>query len=141
MDKDIHIIKNLRNNGRQSFVDISKKTNIPVSTVYDRLTKTNLIDKYTCLLNFENLGFSINIFTLLKTIPNQKEKLGEFLTTHPSTNNVLLLNQDFDYASELIFKNTKDMFNFFDELESKFVIEKKDIHHILEDKKREGFLS
>ncbi|MBT3406605.1 winged helix-turn-helix transcriptional regulator [Candidatus Woesearchaeota archaeon] len=56
--KDIDILDILRINARSSLSDISRETNIPLSTVFDRVRRveSNLIKKYTSFIDFGNIG-------------------------------------------------------------------------------------
>ena len=59
--KDILIISNLRIDARMPLTKMSRKTNIPVSTIFDRLkiNENGLIKKHTCILNFSKLGYNV----------------------------------------------------------------------------------
>ena len=49
----------LRMNARETLTKISRKTKVPVSTVYQRIKnkEVNLILKHTSLIDFRKLGF------------------------------------------------------------------------------------
>jgi len=51
--KDLIVISYLRQNARETLTRLSRKTHIPVSTIYDKLKlhEHNLITKYTSLLD------------------------------------------------------------------------------------------
>jgi len=57
-EKDLLILKHLRNNARKTLTSISKETNIPTSTVFDRLRihEKGIIKKYTSIIDIENLA-------------------------------------------------------------------------------------
>ena len=58
--KDLLIVSHLRRDGRTSLTELSKKTRIPISTIFDRLkqNKNNFIKKHTALIDFAKLGYN-----------------------------------------------------------------------------------
>jgi DNA-binding Lrp family transcriptional regulator len=122
---------------------MSKKTGIPVSTLFDRLksSEESIIIKHTSLLNFNELGFNTRANIALKVERDDKEALKNFLTAHGSVNSVYRINNGFDFMVEGIFHQIKDMEDFIDQLESRFRIHDKRPFFIIEDLKREAFLS
>ena len=65
---DWELISCLRKNGRETLTKISRKTKVPISTLYDKLRsdKMSLITKHTCLLNFSKIGFNTRAKISLK---------------------------------------------------------------------------
>ena len=141
--KDFEIIKYLRNNSRQTLTQLSKKTHIPISTLYDKLKmyEKGTILKHTSLINFSNLGFDARTQILLKVNKEQRSKLQSYLSNHPSINNVYLLSNDYDYSIEGIFENVHKVRDFMDDLENSFKVIKQQIVFIAEDIRKEGFLA
>lgn len=141
--KDIKIITYLRQNARMPLTTMSKKTQIPVSTLFDRLkaNESTLIIKHTSLLDFAKLGFNTRANITLKVDREDKEKLKEFLMKHQSINSVYKINNGYDFMIEGIFRQIKDMENFLEDLENKFKIQDKKSFFIIEDLKREAFMS
>ena len=140
--RDLEILTHLRVNARQKLTDISKNTGIPVSTIFDRIRhhEKSVIKKHTSLLDFTKLGYPTRANILLKTKKEQREKLNAFLSSHNNINSAFKINQDFDFMVDCIFPNIKELEYFLEELEEKFNIEKKQVHHVIEDIKLEGFL-
>jgi len=62
--KDMMLLSNLRANARETLTNISKRTNIPISTIFDRLKlhEKNLIKKHTAIIDFALLGPDLEIF-------------------------------------------------------------------------------
>ncbi len=141
--KDIKIITHLRQNSRMPLTKMSRKTGIPISTIFDRL-KTygkNIVIKNTSLLNFEKLGYSARANMMIKTEKEQRENMIEFLKKHHRVNSVFRINNGFDFMIEGVFKQIKEMEEFIDQLESKFIVVERKTFFILEDVKREGFMT
>jgi len=138
--KDLKIISQLRTDARMSLTDMSRKINIPISTIFDRLKSNDFIVKHTSLLDFTNLGFTkANIF--LKVEREDKEALKEFLVKNNVVNSFYRINNGFDFMLECIFRQMKDLEEFNDLLESKFKIKETKSFFVIEDIKREMFLT
>ncbi len=141
--KDFQIIAHLRRDARMPLTTMSRKTNIPVSTIFDRLkdTENNLIVKHTCLLDFGKLGYSVRANITFKADRDDKDALREFLLKNNCVNSLYKINNGFDYLVECIFRQIKDMDQFLDEVDKKFRIQDKQSFFIIEDLKREEFMS
>jgi DNA-binding Lrp family transcriptional regulator len=141
--KDLKIIAHLRQNARMPLTKMSRKTQIPVSTIFDRLklNENNLIKKHTSLLDFSKLGYNTRANITLKVDREDKEALKEFLIKHQSVNSVYKINNGFDFMVEGVFKQIKDMEEFIEALEQRFKIIDTKSFFIIEDLKREAFMS
>jgi DNA-binding Lrp family transcriptional regulator len=117
-------------------------TRIPVSTIFDKLREfeKGLIQKHTTLIDFRRLGFDIRIDMLFKLSKESRESFRDFLMTNENINSVYRIYNGFDYLVEAIFKDMADLQRFNDLLE-KFRIDARQELFILEDLKRESFLS
>lgn len=138
---DLKLISQLRENGRQTLTEISKKTKIPISTLFDRLKahQGGLILKHTTLIDFAQLGFNCRANILLKSGREEREGLMSYLKEYPAINNLYKVNNGFDLLAEAIFHNVKDMEEFIEMLEGKFKIEDKRTFYIIDELKREDF--
>jgi DNA-binding Lrp family transcriptional regulator len=140
---DLRIISFLRQNARESLTNISKKVKIPISTLYERLKshEKSIITKHTTLLDFAKLGYMCRANIMLRTAREHREKLGSYLKAHPAINNLYKVNNGYDYLAEGVFTHIKDMEDFLEELEESFPLEEKKTFYLVEDLKREDFLS
>lgn len=138
--KDIVLFSILRKNGRMTLTNISKETHMPVSTVFEKLRQYtgNIIKKYTVLLDFGKLGYTIRLSLVLKV--GCKDKLLQFLNTHHSVNNVYRINNGYDVLCEAVFRDIYTAESFLQALEE-FSVVKMEVFYILEDVKREGFFA
>lgn len=134
------ILAHLRQDGRKRLTEISRETGIPVSTVFDRLKATTTIIRRTILLQFSTLGFTCRAILFLACSKPQKVKLGQFLCKHPYINTVHTVNNGHDFCVEGIFKDLGHLEEFIDFLEDHFTIKKPQVHYLLEELRREGFL-
>ena len=140
---DIRIIAALRQNARETLTTISKSIKVPISTLYDRLkaNEKSVMTKHTTLLDFTKLGFNCRADIMLRTDRENREKLGSYLKAHPVINNLYKINNGYDFLAEGVFTNVKELEDFLDDLEAKFLLEEKKTHYIIEDLKREEFMS
>jgi DNA-binding Lrp family transcriptional regulator len=140
--KDILLMTCLRNNARENLTRISKQTNIPVSTIFDKLREyeTSLISKHTTLIDFKKIGFDIKINILFKVSRESRDAFKEFLMSNQNINSIFRVNNGYDFLVEGIFRGMHDLQFFMEEIE-KYDIEEKQELFVLEDLKREEFLS
>ena len=77
--KELMLLACLRNNARETLTNISKKTNIPISTIFDKLKEyeKTFIKKHTSILDFKKLGYDIRINMLLKVDRSKRYALEE----------------------------------------------------------------
>jgi len=139
--KDLLIIANLRNDARMSLTKMSKSIHIPISTIFDRLKMNDIIVKHTSLIDFAKLGYKVRAQIAFKVGREDKEALRECLMKHESCNSVLKINNGYDFMIEGIFKEIKEMEDFLEQLEQKFKILEKTCFYIIEDLKKEAFMS
>ena len=141
--KDLKIIAHLRQNARMPLTKMSRRTQIPVSTIFDRLklNENSLIVKHTSLLDFTKLGYNTRANITLRVDREDKEALREYLLKNQSVNSVYKINNGFDFMIEGVFRQIKDMEDFIENLEKRFKIIDKKSFFIIEDIKREAFMS
>ena len=137
------IMLNLRQNARQTLTRMSRKTSIPISTIYDKLRKheQDIIKRHTCLLDFSKLGYSTRATVMIQVPRSQREEVQEFLSRSVCVNTLMKINNDFDFFFEAICKQIRDVEDFIETLEEKFSIKKKKVYYVIDEIKREGFLS
>lgn len=141
--KDLLVIAHLRQNARMKLTKMSRLTRLPVSTIFDRMKYHDggLIKGHICLLDFEKLGFHTRANVMFSIARDDKEKMREYLEANQNVNSIYKINNGFDLLVELIFKNVKDLDGFLESLERKFTIKKKEVHYIIDDIKKEAFMS
>lgn len=76
--KDKIILTQLRQNARMTLTDMSKKTGIPIATIYDRMYQglDQVIKKHIILLNYDKLGYHIHANIAIKV---KKDRKPDFL--------------------------------------------------------------
>jgi DNA-binding Lrp family transcriptional regulator len=140
---DLRILQHLRANARTSLTSISKRTGIPVSTIFDRIRnyQDQVVRRFTALLDFEKLGYPVRVNIFLKVDPQQRDGVRSHLLLHDSVNNLYRINNGYDYAAECLFTSIKEVEEFVEELESQFKILDKSVFHIIDDLAREKALT
>ena len=141
--KDMKIISQLRNDARMSLTKMSRKTKIPVSTIFDRLkeNENNLILKHTSLIDFSKLGYHTRANITISVEREDKEALQAYLKNNQSVNSLYRINNGFDFMIEGIFEKIVDLEDFLDNIEHKFKIKDKKSFFVIEDLKREAFMT
>ena len=141
--KDFLLMSFLRNNSRQRLTKMSKQTKVPVSTIYDKLKvfEKGIIQKHTSLIDFSKIGFNARANIMLKVKRENREELKSHLVQCNNINSVYKINTGFDFMVEGVFRNIKDMEDFLEKLDDRFEIKERKVFYIIEDLKREGFLS
>ena len=141
--KELNILLNLRQNSRASLTDISRKTKIPISTIFDKLRASynGLITRYTALLDFSKIGFNTKANIFLKVSKADKERTKNFLIKNCFVNSVCRINNGFDFLLEAVFPDMKGLEVFMDEVENAFEVDKSEVYYVVEDLKKEGCLT
>lgn len=141
-NKELTVMRQLRANARETLTKMSRKTGIPVSTIYEwlRTFEQGVITKHTCLLNFAKLGYDLRVTMLLKTDSDKKDGVQSLLRTHHRVNTLLKINNGFDFFCEVLFKSMNELQEFVENLEKAGVIARQEFY-VLEEVCREVFLS
>lgn len=140
--QDLMILSALRSNSRGSLHSLSKKINIPHSTLHDKVKgyEKEIIRKYTSVLNYEQLGYGCRAIIALKLSKLQTEKLHNYVLGKKEINNAYEINHGYDLLIECIFKTKTELKMFMEELDENFQIQEKHVFEMYNDLKREGFL-
>jgi DNA-binding Lrp family transcriptional regulator len=140
--KDLLILSYLRSNARQRLTSISRRTHIPVTTIYDNVRRyeKRFIIKHASLLDFRKLGFSAKASIALK-VGGSRSELLSYLQDHPNVNSLYRTDSDYDVLVEMVFRESKDVGEFLDGVKSRFQLEKSLVLNVTDDLKREDFMS
>ena len=140
---DLRILQHLRLNSRASLTGISRRTGIPVSTIFDRIKtyEQQLVHRFTALVDFSRLGYSVRANVMLKVAPQERDNVKSYLLSHERVNTIMRINNGFDYAAECFFFSIKEAEEFMEELEMKFKVMDKQVFHIIDDIAREKMLT
>lgn len=141
--KELVVISHLRRDCRETLTEMSRKTNIPVSTIFQKIKRSegSIIKKNTCLVDFAKLGFNTRAKVVIQALASSKAELLSFLLKHQNVNSVYKINNGYDFMIEGIFRNMRELEEFLEMLQEKFRIKKQETYFIIDDLKRESFLS
>ncbi|HVL86536.1 MAG TPA: Lrp/AsnC family transcriptional regulator [Candidatus Thermoplasmatota archaeon] len=79
-EKDLAILRELRENAKKTTKTISERTNVPRTTVHDRIGKmesNGTIRKYTLVPNYERIGEATTAFVFISHDQSQGVSQGE----------------------------------------------------------------
>lgn len=140
--EELLLLSHLRRNAREPLTSISRKTNIPVSTLFDKLKnyQKNIIAKHTAILDFRKLGFDLKAHMLFSVQKEKRERFEQFLLQHARINSIFRINNGYDYFVEGVFMSLGDMNDFFEQSNMYGVQERKE-YFVLKDILQEGFLA
>jgi DNA-binding Lrp family transcriptional regulator len=139
---DLKLLKELRKNSRESLAKISRKTKVPITTLFYRLREQEkrIIKKHTVLLNYKELGWNARVHLALKVKDEQQNELKDFLLRHYCVNSLYKLRQGRFYV-ELVFKHELDADDFLEEIKHKFDLEQFELFHVIDDIKLEKMIN
>jgi DNA-binding Lrp family transcriptional regulator len=141
--RDIALLQSLRGNARLSLTQMSRKTKIPISTLFDKLKvhEKKIIKKYTSIIDFSSLGYSTKVQFLIKSPYELKHKLRSYLHELDEINTVFGITNGYDFLAEGIFETVSQAHEFKSMLEENFSQVQCHSHFVVEDIKREGFFA
>lgn len=140
---DLLIISNLRLNGRETLTAMSKKTRIPVSTIFDKLRENvnGVIKRPTVLIDFHKMGYPTISTILIKIAKDNRDQLKDFLQKSFNVNSVYKVNNGYDFIIEVVFRNMQEQETFIERLEESFSILELKTFFVIEELKKEAFFT
>lgn len=141
--KDMLVLSCLRKNARETITQMSKDIHIPISTIYEHIKEHegNLITKHTSLIDFSKIGFHARANIMMKVPRENRQQLAEHLFKCQHINSAYKINSGWDFMAECVFRNIKDLEEFVETLGEKFKVKATQVFYIIDDIKREEFLS
>jgi len=140
---DTKILQHIRHNARINLTTLSRKTGIPVSTIFDRIRtqEQTLITRFTALVDFAKLGYPVRANIFLKVEQQHRDGVRNFLLAHRSVNNLFRINNGYDFAAECVFTSIRDIEEFIEQVEGQFHVLDRHVYHIIDDLAREKVMS
>ena len=141
--KDLLLLSQLRKNAREKLTTMSRRTQMPVSTIHERIKGYNrsLIKKHTVLLDYPKLGYQCRAQVLVNAPKETKQDLKAYLEKHPNVNSAYKINNGFTYLLDVIFPGLDDLDSFLDRLEGQYDVTNTQTYYIIDELKREGFMT
>ena len=123
-DIDTAILTILFENPDEKYSVVSKKINVPQTTVFERVAKLKergIIYNKSLSLNFSSLAFPIGVLFFIKFSPSVSvEELVQFSENQTNTTSAHIISgEDADVSFVKYFASTTDFFYFCKELEEK----------------------
>ena len=137
------LLSHFRRNARAKLTDVGRETGIPVSTIFDRVKGELLpyVQRFTCLLNMQELGLHSRATIILKVDKEQKQEAGRFLEKHGNVNSLYRINNGYDFMLDVIFREMADLEEFIEQIEKRFKVKDKEVYFIIGEVKQEAFLA
>lgn len=136
----MRIIASLRRNSRSRLIDISKETDVPISTVYNRILhlQGRLIEKFTCLLDYGSLGLVLATI-MIKARKGSRLELQKNLVKQDPVNSLFKINNGYDFMVDAVFSSLMELEEFRETIEHQYRCRTK-VHYIIERIKQESYL-
>jgi len=136
------ILNELRKNSRISMLEVAKKTNIPLSTVYDKVNtyERGIIKKHTAIIDFAMLGYLSRVLVIIKVKKEERLNFLNYLANHPNINTLYRTNSDSDFIFELVSNNAKETNDILEDIGDLKGFVSKSYFTLIDDIKREDFL-
>lgn len=120
--KDAKILNILKDNSRETLVNIAKECGLTAEAVKQRIKR--LKENGTILsffTNFDIFRFGFNPYTILiKTNRQNQKEILKFIREHRNSNGQYVIDSEYDLMCILVIKEISELRNFIDELNSKF---------------------
>ena len=113
---DLNIINVLKENSRSSTSEISKRVNLSIPAVAERIRKleeAGIIEKYTIKVNRDKINFKLLAFVFVNI--DKTENVEEFRKSIVQYNSVLECHHvvgEYDYLLKVLVEDTKSLENF-----------------------------
>lgn len=110
------LLKNIRDNSRQSIAKLSRRSNTSPATLYAVLRRldSKLITKHVAIIDFSKLGFNIRVNILFNVLNEEFSKKLEKLEQINSLYKVI--GNDNSYLADCLFKDLKEFSEFKEEI-------------------------
>jgi DNA-binding Lrp family transcriptional regulator len=138
--RDMLVLSHLRQNARRTLTQMSRFTRVPISTLHE-IIKSKKDWRYTVITDFAQLGFQIKAQVYLKVRKDQKNDLRSHLKGSFCVNSLYKVNNGYDFMCEVVCKDLNSLESFLETVDDKFTVKSKDIHHVMEDIKKEAFMA
>jgi DNA-binding Lrp family transcriptional regulator len=143
LKKDLVVMAYLRQDARMKLTKMSRLAKMPVSTIFDRMKfhEGGLIRGHICLLDFAKLGFHTRANIMFRIGKNDREVMREYLENSQNVNSIYKINNGYDFLVEVVFRSIHELDDFLRSIDDRFEVKNKIVHYIIDDIKREAFLS
>jgi Lrp/AsnC family transcriptional regulator, leucine-responsive regulatory protein len=110
---DLKIIDVLKENGRASSSEISKRVNLSIPAVAERIRKmeeANIIEKYTIKVNRDKINFRLLAFVFVNIDkPENVEEFRKYIVKYNSVLECHHVAGEYDYLLKVLVEDTKSL--------------------------------
>ena len=138
---DRDILNALLDNSRLSYRQIAVKIGVSVATVLKRvkaLEDAGIIRKYTALLDYEKLGFDVEVLIDIRISKGKLYEVEKKILKHPMVHAVYDNTGNFDATIVARFQSRRTMDNFLKQIQAFDFVERTETKLILKTMKEEG---
>jgi len=129
------LLKLMRSNPKLSYRQLSKILGVSTSTVTrwtDSLESENIIEGYTALLDYNQLGYKIKVLIEIKLASGRLEEIEKDLVDSPYVEEVFDITGETDAVAVAYFKTREDLSNYVKDLLSDERIERTKTNLVLD---------
>jgi DNA-binding Lrp family transcriptional regulator len=113
-DKDIKILNELKDNGRETTKNIGKKVNIPRATVHDRIQRmiqNGIIKKFTVKTDYKKIDLQTTVYVFIAITPNNvtHHELAKKISKLPGVYEVHMITGEYDLLVKVRGKSIEDI--------------------------------
>ena len=98
----------LRKDGRMTLTALSRKTGIPVSSLFDHLKRLKKDLRFTLLLDFERMR-NTRAFVVIRCKKGQRDECLNRIRKNACVNNLFRINNGFDFLVEVVVSDLKEL--------------------------------
>ncbi|MBI5003419.1 Lrp/AsnC family transcriptional regulator [Candidatus Woesearchaeota archaeon] len=137
---DLRLLARLRTNARQPVLALSKGLDLCRITVTKRLQllQNSVIQKYTALLDFNQLGFPIRVQLSVHPALEDRSVFERFIRQQGCLNNLYAADGS-GYIADLVFQTQIEADRFLSQLDTAFSFVDKQVYFITQELVRESF--
>ncbi|MBW2981231.1 Lrp/AsnC family transcriptional regulator [Candidatus Woesearchaeota archaeon] len=131
---DKAILSTLIDDSRLSYRQIAKKVGVSVATAMNRvkaLEKEGIIRRYTTLLNYEKLGYDVEVMIEVRIAKGKLIEVEKQIASNPSVFAVYDMTGDFDAVILARFTNRRKMDSFLKKIQTLDFVERTNTRFIL----------
>jgi DNA-binding Lrp family transcriptional regulator len=126
-ETDKKLVNLLLENSRLSYRQLAKKAGVSVATVMNRvkrLEKEDIIKSYSAVINYEKLGYDIDVIISIKVSKGKLFQVENKIAANPSVLAVFDITGDFDSLVIAKFKNRRSLDNFLKRIQTYDFVER-----------------
>jgi DNA-binding Lrp family transcriptional regulator len=134
--KEQAIIRELRQDGRQTLKELARKARLPMSTIHDKLRawrRAGIIKRFTVKIDLAALGLNARAMVFFRVPKSTRERFAEMLAERKEIEAYYRVNNGWDFLAEIAAKDYLTLEGFLEQLELEYAVQAKESHYLLEE--------